>query len=317
MGARRAIGLTRACRARSGARTVYLSNMSVSLDLEHLRTLVAIAECGGFSKAAAVRHISQPALSQHVRLLERGLKRKLFEKDGRVMKFTPEGERVLVEARKILECHDASMSLLEAESAVTITVGSSEHAAEQVLAEMLRALRDAFPDRTTRFQIGRSTQLLDSVAKGGVDLAFVLDPTGRGAGHQVGELPLHWYAAPGWTPPPAGEPWPLVAFEEPCGLRERALRLLAEEGHRVDVTAASTTLEGVLAGVRAGLGVALLPSAGGRPAGIVERKDLPPAGRTDFRMVVRRGLDPAVEAAALAAGEEFFASRPTLQLVHG
>src|SRR3954467_1977285 len=101
--------------------------MTNSLDLEHLRTLIAIAECGGFSKAAAVRHISQPALSHHVRLLERGLKRKLFEKDGRVMKFTPEAERVLVEARKILECHDDSMRLLEAESAVTIVVGSSEH----------------------------------------------------------------------------------------------------------------------------------------------------------------------------------------------
>src|SRR4051794_13804933 len=144
--------------------------MTNSLDLEHLRTLVAIAECGGFGKAAAVRHISQPALSQHVRLLERGLKRKLFEKDGRVMKFTPEGERVLVEARKIIECHDASLQVLEAEDAGTIVVGSTEHAAEQVLAEMLRALRGAFPHSTTRFQIGRSTQLLDSVAKGTVDL---------------------------------------------------------------------------------------------------------------------------------------------------
>jgi DNA-binding transcriptional LysR family regulator len=289
--------------------------MTYSLDLEHLRTLVAIAECGGFSKAAAVRHISQPALSQHVRLLERGLKRKLFEKDGRVMKFTPEGERVLVEARKILECHDTSMQLLDAESADTIVVGTVEHAAEQVLAEMLRALRGAFPDRTTRFQIGRSTQLLDHVGKGSVDLAFVLDPTGRGAGHEVGRLPLHWYAAPGWTPPGPGEAWPLVAFEEPCGLRERALRLLAGEDHRVEVTAASTTLEGVLAGVRAGLGVALLPSAGGRPAGLTERTDLPAAGHTHFRMVARRGLDPEVEHAALSAGEEFFASRPVLQLV--
>lgn len=291
--------------------------MTNSLDLEHLRTLVAIAECGGFSKAAAVRHISQPALSQHVRQLEKNLKRKLFEKDGRVMKFTPDGERVLVEARKILEVHDASLDLLEATGSDTIVVGTTEHAAEQVLAEMLRALRDLLPDRTTRFQIGRSTQLVDNVAKGVVDLAFVLDPSGRGPGHAVGELPLHWYAAPGWTPPRGDEPWSLVAFEEPCGLRERALRLLADEGHRVEVAAASTTLEGVLAGVRAGLGVALLPSAGGRPAGLVSRSDLPAAGSTHFRMIARRGLDPAVESAALSAGEEFFASRPVLRLVNG
>lgn len=288
--------------------------MTTSLDLEHLRTLVAIAECGGFTKAAAVRHISQPALSQHVRLLERALKRKLFEKDGRTMRFTPEGERVLVEARKILDAHDASLRLLEAEHRDTIVVGSTEHAAEQVLPDMLNALRQAFPRTKTRFEISRSTQLAESIAKGTVDVAFVLDPSGHGAGHPVGRLPLRWYATPGWTPTPGG-PLPLIAFEEPCGLRERALQLLAAEGHRVEVTAASTTLEGVLAGVRAGLGLALLPSAGGRASGVVCRSDLPEAGHAYLRMLVRRGLDADVEHEALAAGETFFAARPHLQLV--
>ncbi|MFT4264460.1 MAG: LysR family transcriptional regulator, partial [Nocardioides sp.] len=215
--------------------------MSNSLDIEHLRTLVAIAECGGFSKAAAVRHVSQPALSQHVRLLERALKRKLFEKDGRVMRFTPEGERVLVEARKILETHDSSLALLEASRPTTIVVGCVEHAVEQVLPEMLRGLTDAFPDASTRFEIGRSTQLYDNVAKGAVDLAFVLDPSGRGAGSEVGLLPLQWYAAPGWTPEAEDEEFHLAAFEEPCGLRERALALLSGEGRRVGVRATSTT----------------------------------------------------------------------------
>lgn len=293
---------------------VYDLYMSKSLDIEHLRTLVAIAECGGFSKAAAVRHISQPALSQHVRLLERDLKRKLFEKDGRVMKFTPDGERVLVEARKILDVHDASLQRLEATRADTISVGCVEHAVEQVLPELLRCLQVAFPDAHARFEIGRSTQLYESVAKGGIDLAFVLDPTGRGAGLEVGELPLQWYARPDWTPE-TGDRFALAAFEEPCGLRERALRLLALEGRQVEVTATSTTLEGVLAGVRAGLGVALLPGIGGRPHGVVVRSDLPDAGTAQLRLIARRGLDPAIEDAALTAGQGFFATRPALSLV--
>jgi DNA-binding transcriptional LysR family regulator len=289
--------------------------MTNSLDLEHLRTLIAIAECGGFGKAAAVRHISQPALSQHVRLLERDLKRKLFERDGRNMRFTHEGERVLAEARRIIEVHDLSLRLLEAERDQTIVVGSTEHSAEQLLPEMIRALRAAFPGRCTRFEIGRSTQLAESVRKGVVDFAFILDPSGQGAGHLVGRLPLVWYAARGWMPPEQGETWPLVAFEEPCGLRERALSVLAGEGHRVEVIAQSTTLEGVLAGVRADLGVALLPSAGGRPSGLSVRGDLPAAGTTHLRMVARRGLAAEVEQTALAAGVEFFSQRPHLKLV--
>jgi DNA-binding transcriptional LysR family regulator len=288
--------------------------MTTSLDLEHLRTLIAIAECGGFSRAAAVRHISQPALSQHVRLLERGLKRKLFERDGRNMRFTQEGERVLAEARRIIEVHDASLRLLEAEDNRTIVVGSTEHSAEQILPEMIRALHAAFPDCATRFEIGRSTRLAEAVGRGTVDFAFVLDPSGQGAGHLVGQLPLIWYAARGWAP--IGDTWPLIAFEEPCGIRERALSLLGNEGHRVDVAAQSTTLEGVLAGVRAGLGVALLPSVGGKsPSGLCVRDDLPGAGTTYLRMVARRGLAAEVERTALAAGVDFFAQRPHLQLV--
>jgi DNA-binding transcriptional LysR family regulator len=288
--------------------------MTTSLDLEHLRTLVAIAECGGFSKAAAVRHISQPALSQHVRLLERGLKRKLFERDGRNMRFTREGERVLAEARRIIEVHDASLRRLEAERDQTIVVGSTEHSAEQILPEMIKALQAAFPDCATRFEIGRSTQLTEAVAKGTVDFAFVLDPSGQGAGHLVGRLPLVWYAARGWTP---GATLPLVAFEEPCGLRERALSVLAAVGHRVDVVAQSTTLEGVLAGVRAGLGVALLPSTGGRSSDLAVHTDLPDAGTTHLRMIARRGLAPDVEQTALTAGADFFTQRPHLHLVRG
>lgn len=293
--------------------------MSISLDIEHLRTLVAIAESGGFTKAAAVRHISQPALSQHVRLLERTLKRRLFEKDGRTMRFTPDGERVLVEARKILATHDASLALLEVANPTTITVGCVEHAVEQMLPELLHALTQAFPETGTRFEIGRSTQLYDSVAKGSVDLAFVLDPSGQAAGHQVGLLPLHWYAAPNRTatgPTATGaDTFNLVAFEEPCGLRERALALLAEAGHQVEVTATSTTLEGVLAGVRAGLGTALLPGIGGRPQGVVERAGLPAAGTADLRMIARRGLDEAVEDTALATGRDFLAATPPLRLI--
>lgn len=291
--------------------------MSISLDIEHLRTLVAIAESGGFTKAAAVRHISQPALSQHVRLLERTLKRRLFEKDGRTMRFTPDGERVLVEARKILATHDASLALLEVANPTTITVGCVEHAVEQMLPELLYALTQAFPEIGTRFEIGRSTQLYDSVAKGSVDLAFVLDPSGQAAGHVVGLLPLHWYTAPSGrtATDSAADTFNLVAFEEPCGLRERALALLAEAGHQVEVTATSTTLEGVLAGVRAGLGTALLPGIGGRPQGVIERASLPAAGTAHLRMIVRRGLDEAVEETALATGREFLAATPPLRLI--
>lgn len=283
--------------------------MASSLDLDHLRTLVAISECGGFSKAAAVLHISQPALSQHIRLLERGLKRKLFVKEGRGMRFTVDGELVLAEARQILGVHDQALARLQVRSEQIVVVGSSEHSADQMLPEMIRALDASFPGVTTRFEIGRSTRLSELVDKGSIDFAFVLASRGNEGGREIGRMPLHWYSAPGWTAPTGDRPFPLVAFEEPCALRERAMSALGDDGHRVVVSGQSTTLEGVLAGARAGLGVALLPSTGGAPAGLVRRDDLSDVGSAGLNLLTRRGLDPEIEQTAIAAGEAFFQRR--------
>ena len=268
-----------------GDRHLLQLNMTNSLDLEHLRTLVAIAECGGFSKAAAVRHISQPALSQHVRLLERGLKRKLFEKDGRIMRFTPDGERVLAEARQILDVHDQLAAPPRGRPRAHRSSSAPPSTPPSRCSPRCCArCATRSPDCTTRFEIGRSTQLADAVGKGSVDLAFVLDPRGQGRARGRAAAaalvrrarldPADRTAGPGrWSPsrsraPCASGPW----------------RRSAADGHRVDVTAQSTTLEGVLAGVRAGLGVALLPSTGGRPRGLVGRDDLPDVGATALKL---------------------------------
>lgn len=290
--------------------------MTSTLDLDHLRSLVAIADCGGFNRAAAARHLSQPALSAHVRGLERDLKRRLFERHGRTMRLTSEGERVLAEARRLLAAHDAMLDRLDAAPHRRVVVGSTEHSAQQVLPEMLAMLRQAFPGVDTRFRIGRSTALAEATDRGEIDVAFILNPGDEAPGREVGRLDLRWYCAPGWTPPTGAEPWSLVAFEEPCRLRERALAALgAGPGREVRVTAQSTTLEGVLAGVRAGLGIALLPSSGATPDGLAVRNDLPDCGSVGLHLVTRRGLDRTIETLALDATATFFAERPHLQLL--
>lgn len=220
------------------------------------------------------------------------------------MRLTADGEQVLGEARQILAAHDQALERLQVRSEQVVVVGSTEHAAEQVLPEMIRALSEAFPDVTTRFEIGRSTQLIESVAKGVVDFVFILASRGDEGGREIGRLPLRWYSAPGFELD--DEVLSLVAFEEPCALRERALAAIAAEGHRVTVTGQSTSLEGVLAGVRAGLGVALLPSIGGDPAGLVERDELPDVGSAGLNLLPRRGLDPEIELTAIDAAEAFF-----------
>lgn len=275
--------------------------MADPLDLVHLRTLVAIAETGGFRRAADSLHLSQPTVSQHVRLLEKRLKQSLVVKDGRGSRFTAAGERLVLEARKLLAAQDEVLQRFSMAVPDKLTIGSTEHAADGLLPELLTALRGAYPDVWLQFRIERSTSLAESVSKGAIDLAVVLGGNAEPIGTEVGALALRWVAATGWDITEVEGSIPLVAFEEPCGLRRRALAQLDDLGYAVTVSAESGNLDGVLAAARARLGIALLPFSGPVPEGLVEVEALPDMGDIDVRLVARRGIDTDVEQAAVEA----------------
>ncbi len=281
--------------------------MAATLDLIHLRSFVAIFECGGFGRAATALHMSQPTVSQHVRALEKRLGQPLVEKHGRGVRFTRAGEGLLVEARRILGVHDQALERLDATKPRSIVIGSTETAAESILPELLTSIRQAYPDHQVQFHIDRSTQMEDAVAKGTIDLAITMGLGPDLVGTEVGLLPLNWYASPRFELPEAGAPTPLVAYVEPCGMRQRALDELGARGHQVEVVAESTSLEGVIAAARAGLGIAVLPTAGEVPAGLTVRRDLPELGQISLRLVSRKGVDRDVESTAFEALREFYA----------
>lgn len=279
--------------------------MTDPLDLIHLRTLVEIADCGGFHRAAAALHLSQSTVSQHVRALERVFKEPLVRKAGRGTQFTPAGDALLVEARRILAVHDQAMQRLEVKADPVIMLGCTEHAADQILPELLGALQAAFPGRVVRFRIARSTLLEEEVARGVLDVAIVL-ASSQPKGTEVGQLRLSWFAGFGFTVTP-DRPWPVVAFEEPCGLRQRALQALDQQGQPAVIAAESGSLEGVVAAVRAGIGVALLPGTGRMPEGLRAFRELPDLGSIGLHVVARRGVDPELERAVCQVGRRFLA----------
>ncbi|WP_066908348.1 LysR family transcriptional regulator [Millisia brevis] len=281
--------------------------MADPLDLVHLRTLVAIADTGGFRRAGDALHLSQPTVSQHVRLLEKRLRRTLIVKDRRGSRFTDAGDALVAEARTLLAAHEEMLERLRASRPSRITVGSTEHAADRLLPDMLRAIRVGYHDVEIQFRIDRSTALTEAVDKGSLDLAVVLGGNPGPTGSEVGRLGLRWVcSSPREVHAPNGATR-LVAFEEPCGLRSRARRALEQAGREVVVTAESTSLDGVLAATRAGLGVALLPFSGAVPDGLVELDILPPPGTIDVRLVARRGLSADVERVAVDAVSEHLA----------
>lgn len=291
---------------------LYSLTMDEPLDLVQLRSLLAIAECGGFRRAAAALNISQPAVSQHVRALERRLGRPIVVKSGRGVRFTDAGEELVAEARRLFVAHDESLRRLRLSTDPPIVIGSTEHAADIVLPRLLSSLNGAFPDRRVKFRLDRSIRLLDDVRNGRIDIAVIFGDTADRPGTTVGALTLVWLRASSARIPISGpEPVPLVVFDEPCGFRRRALDELALRGIRSEILAEATTLDGVLTATRAGLGVAMLPVARSLPYGLDLVGGLPELGGIDIKLVARHGLDPSVEAVACSVVTAVSATLPS------
>src|SRR5690349_17032878 len=129
--------------------------MSRMLEIVPLRSFVAVADRGGFQRAATALHLTQGAVSQHVRRLEAALGRPLVERDGRRSRFTADGEALLTGARRILAAHDETLHDFGLRPEVPLVIGSTEHAA----ALLLPGLTDCLPGRRVRFRIDRGAQL--------------------------------------------------------------------------------------------------------------------------------------------------------------
>lgn len=267
--------------------------MTAVLDIGPLRSLVAVADCGGFQRAAIHLHLSQAAVSQHVRRLEGAVGRPLVERHGRGSRFTVDGEQLLGQARRILALHDETLRSFDVDTVETVTVGCTEHAAAQLLPSLSSTLEATAPGYRFRFRIDRGLKLREGLATGRIDLALLLNSDDPRA-VPVGELDLTWYSGPGWARPAPPTPVPVVAFDNPCALRTRALETLSARAIPAVIGAEAMQLAGVHAAVMAGLGVALMATLGQTPTGLVVRDDLPRAEPLRLFVCSRPGLSDHV-----------------------
>nr|WSZ19791.1 LysR family transcriptional regulator [Streptomyces canus] len=277
------------------------------LDIVALRSLTAIADCGGFHRAALALTLSQSAVSQHVRKLEKILGRPVVEREGRGTRFTTEGRLLLEQARRIIAVHDEAVRTLLGADGDTVTIGSTEHAADQFLPRLTAAVEAVRPGCRVRFRIDRSARLVEAVERGSVDVAVYVTEAAATEGTRVGGLPLTWHAVPGWEPPPAPAPVPLVAIEDPCAIRRRAIATLAARGVPATVVGDAGYLAGVLDIARTGQGVALLAAVGPAPDGLTPCEGLPEVTPIPMSALARQGADPATVEAAFAAVRELLA----------
>jgi LysR family transcriptional regulator, nitrogen assimilation regulatory protein len=120
-----------------------------NMDLRRLKTFVAVAELGTVSKAAVHLRIGQPALSRQIADLQQELGLRLFDRVGRGLVLTAQGEQLLADCRRVLTDLDTvreRADVLRRGDRGVLKVAAPPHTIESVLSRFLPRYAERFPN---------------------------------------------------------------------------------------------------------------------------------------------------------------------------
>ena len=285
------------------------------MEFELLPSFVAVAECGGFHRAAEQLNLTQSTVSQQIKRLELETKRSLFRRTTRSVVLTDDGEMLLGDARRLLQLEEAARQRLAAPRlSGTVRLGVVEEVAGGSLPSALGRFASLHPGVKLEVQIAVSAELLEELDAGRLDVVFAKRPLGTSKGRLVWREPLVWAAADTFDLIP-GAALPLALYRERSVSREAALAALQDSELTWEIVYTSPSLTGVRAAALAGLAITPLPAsaviAGLRILDAGE--GLPHLPDLEFAIYEKARSDNA--AAALAAALQALVqgpSRPTM-----
>ena len=245
------------------------------MEFRQIKFFMAVAEERHFGRAAERMFIAQPALSQHIRRLERELDVRLFDRSARHVRLTAAGEAFLQVAQRMLrQADEATQAARRAEAGEAGSLGVGMHAsvAAPVLSVVLRHWSRLRPGVQPRLTSGRAGELVDLVRRGELDVALVDGPvTDRGLtstlvveDQMVILLPAEHTLARQETvsiKSLESEQFVAVSRRSSATLHDRFIELCATAGFSPDVAVEVDDPDLLPLAVAAGLGVGLVAQA--------------------------------------------------------
>ncbi|MGK6310601.1 LysR substrate-binding domain-containing protein [Variovorax sp. DT-64] len=266
-----------------------------TLDLELLRSLVAIVGQESFGAAAVQLGRTQSAVTQQMQRLEEQIGHALFEKRGRQKRLTEHGERLLVYARQMLAMNDEALRhLQQGRLEGTLRIGAPHDVADTMLPPLLAEVVRSSPKLQLDIHVGRSPFLMESLKRGEIDMAISNRLDADLEGVVLRTSPTVWLCGDGYVHDPA-RPIPLIMADGPSIFRRLAQEALDAAGVAWLTRYTSSSLIGIRAALRAGIGVTARGveqlDGGLRILGPME--GLPPLPDLVYRLYVRnRVINP-------------------------
>ncbi|HSV36344.1 MAG TPA: LysR family transcriptional regulator [Ramlibacter sp.] len=242
------------------------------LNLDQLRTLVAIADLGTFSAAAQALNLAQPTVSLHVSELESRLSAQLVLRGGRRVTPTPAGAVLVERARRLLrEAGDAVETVrgIAQGRSGRVRLGTSTGILVYLLPQVLDAMSQAHPDIDVEVSIVGTYDALAHMAAGSLDVALIAPPEMPGdlvvtrwrRDAMMALMPADWTApqrvTPQWL---AGKP--LIFNDATTRLYKQTMEWFGAAGIVPRVRIELNYNEAMKSLVAAGYGAAILPLEG-------------------------------------------------------
>lgn len=258
---------------------------------ELLRALVAVAEAGGFTRAAERLHLTQSAVSHQIRRLEDQVGTPLFIRTTRKLALTEDGEEFLRHARQILQAHAALSRRFQSSTlAGSIRFGVPENFLGDELAQMLSRFARAYPAVRLEASVSVCQDFSARIESGELDLAVAMRRAGETGGTVLRRSHYVWAAAEGFAVPP-GSSLPLALSNPPCLCRTVAIEALAGSAVEWHIGFTSANLHGLRAAMLAGLGASIIAHDEVEPGMTVLAPSygLPPLPDLEFALIWSAG----------------------------
>ncbi|MBD1554583.1 LysR family transcriptional regulator [Pseudomonas typographi] len=230
------------------------------LDISLLRTFVAVHERGSMTAAAHSLHLTQGAISQHIKRLEDVFGTPLFDRQPRRLGLTRAGDRLLIKARALLELNDEVWAeMTERTISGPVRFGVPYDLMGQALASALKAYEVAWPQAEVSLMCAASSDLVTALERGEIDLALVEEPvtSTQGGRFNVQCLcveRLVWVGASGGSAF-SKQPLPVSLVAQTCSFRPAIVSALQTQGRAWRTVYESGNIEATCATVRADLAV--------------------------------------------------------------
>ncbi|MBW2609998.1 MAG: LysR family transcriptional regulator [Deltaproteobacteria bacterium] len=145
------------------------------MNIDQLKTFYKVALSGSFTKAARSLHLTQPAVSQQIRALEHSLGITLFDRSGKKVRLTNEGDILLSHTDRLFNLYGEVQTLFELQQRLQkgkITIGSTIVLGTYFLPQIIGQYTRQYPGIEIDLRMGNSRHVLDITLEGEVDLGF-------------------------------------------------------------------------------------------------------------------------------------------------